>query len=84
LPSDEPLIDEFRCNSSRTASAAAAAGVGKGSADGRLYVTPFFCCFTEGKGRERIARTCLHEHLATAGPHAPCEHPLRAIVPIVE
>ena len=42
LPTEEPLIEDYRCNCAM-----------EDKSEGRLYITPFFACFTEGRGRDR-------------------------------
>jgi hypothetical protein len=42
LPPAEPLVEDYRCNTST-----------EDKWEGRLYITPFFACFTEGRGKDR-------------------------------
>ena len=47
LPAQEPLVDEFRCHSESFASE-------KKKGEGRLYITPYYVGWTEGRGQARI------------------------------
>ena len=52
LPAQEPLVDEFRCHSESFASE-------KKKGEGRLYITPYYLGWTEGRGQSRIFRVEL-------------------------
>ena len=52
LPPEEPLVDEFRCHSESFASE-------KKKGEGRLYITPFYAGWTEGRGHARVSRVEL-------------------------
>lgn len=50
IPRGECLIEDVSCDYEATGS-------------GRLYITPFFACFTEGVGRERILEVMAFQHM---------------------
>ena len=64
LPAQEPLVDEFRCHSESFVSE-------KNKGEGRLYITPYYLGWTEGRGQSRLFRVELLTSVHSIGKKGP-------------